>query len=105
MWVDLDLDSTEIVGQGQMPKIVFWHHCYFALRLRSKVTGEGQTSESRSNNFCAAVGIRSSALPSAVKSTNHMQYWSKEESLQSRVFCVSAYSAHMWIIVRSAFDS
>ena len=28
---------VKVVGQGQMPKIVFWHHCYPALRSKSKV--------------------------------------------------------------------
>ncbi len=43
-----------------MPKIVFWPHCYLALRSRSKVgvkvTSQGQRS--RSNFWRVAVDIR-----------------------------------------------
>ena len=57
-----------------MPKIVFLHHCYLALRSGSKVRikvkglGQGHGQRSRSNFFCVAVNIRGSALPSAAKS-------------------------------------
>ncbi len=67
-----------------MSKIVFWHHCYIALRSRSKVgvkvKGRGQGHGSRSNFWCAAVDIRGSALPSAAKS--------KEESLSVQGVCL-----------------
>ena len=63
------------MGQGQMPKNCFLHHCYLALRSRSKVEvkvmgqDQGQIS----------VDIRGSALPSAA-----------EIHYQSKVFvCVS----------------
>ncbi len=56
-----------------------------------EVMGQGQ--KSRSIVWCAAVDIRSSALPSAVKS-NKRHY-------QSKVFvCVSIISWHMLIIAR-----
>ena len=59
-----------------MPKIVFLHHCFLALRSRSKVrvkvTGPGQMS--RATFMRAAVDIRDSALPSAAKSNrSHYQ--------------------------------
>ncbi len=52
-----------------MPKIVFLHHCYLALRSKVgvKVKGQGQGHGSRSNFWCAAVNIRDSALPSAMR--------------------------------------
>ena len=62
-WLGWDCRSRLYVkGQGQMPKIVFWFHCYPALRSKSKVgvkvTGQGQRS--RSN-------LWGSAFPSATK--------------------------------------
>ena len=61
-----------------MAEIVFLHHCYPALRSRSKVgvkvMDEGQRS--RSNFWRAAVDIRGSALPSAAKS-NKSHYQTK----------------------------
>ncbi len=78
-----------------MPKIVFLHGLYLALRSRSKVGvkvkswGQGH----RSNVWRAAVDIRGSALPSAAKS-NKSHY-------QSRVFvCVSVIGRHIGIIAR-----
>ena len=54
-----------------MPKFMFSHHCYPALRSRSKlrvkVKGRDQGHGSRSNVWRAAVDIRGSALPSAEK--------------------------------------
>ncbi len=82
-----------------MPKIVFLHHCYLALRSRFKVgvkvKGRGQGHGSRSKVkailWRAAVDIRGSALPSAVKSN--------ESHYQSKVFvCVSVISWRMRII-------
>ncbi len=67
-----------------MSKIVFWHHCYIALRSRSKVEVKF---------WRAAVDIRGSALPSAAKS-NKSHY-------QSKVFvCVSVISGRMQIIAQ-----
>ncbi len=66
-----------------MPKIMFLHGCYLALRSRSKVgvkvkvrvkvkgRDQGQRSRSRSNFWRAAVDSMGSALPSAVKSNNY----------------------------------
>ncbi len=52
-----------------MPKIMFLHGCYLALRSRSKVgvkvKGRGQGQRSRSNFRRAAVNNRGSTLPSA----------------------------------------
>ena len=58
-----------------------------------KVKGRGQGQRSRLIFLCAAVDIRGSALPSAVKSNkNHCQ---------SKVFvCVSIINQHMRIIAR-----
>ncbi len=74
LWVLKSYTITE-----DMSKIMFWHHCYFALRSRSKVKGHGSRSNvevkvisqgkrSGSNFWRAAVDIRGSALPSAAKS-------------------------------------
>ncbi len=60
--------------QRSNAKIVFWPHCYLALRSRSKVRikvkgrGQGHGSRSKSNFWREAVDIRGSALPSAAKS-------------------------------------
>ncbi len=84
-----------------MPKIVFCHHSYLASRSRSKVglkvkcQGQGHGSRSKVNALLwrAAVDIRGSALPSAVKS-NRSHY-------QSKVFvCVSIISRRMRIIAQ-----
>ncbi len=80
-----------------MPKIVFLHGCYVALRSRSKVgvkvKRQGQRSRSRSNSWRAAVDNRGSALPSAAKSNkNHYQF---------KVFvCVSVISGRRRIITQ-----
>ncbi len=80
-----------------MSKIMFLHHCYHALRSRSKVgvkvKGQGQGHGSRSNIWRAAVNIRGSALPSAAKSKNH-HYQSKV------IVCVSVISGRLQIIAR-----
>ncbi len=72
-----------------MPQIVFWPHCYLALRSRSKVgvkvTGQGQVQRSRSNFWHATVDIRGSALPSAARS--------KGESFSVQDVCVSTNCA------------
>ncbi len=43
--------KLSVKGRGQMPKIVFWHHCYLASMSRSKagfkVKGQGQWSRSK----------------------------------------------------------
>ncbi len=71
-----------------MPKILFLHHCYIALRSTSKV---GSRPGSRSNFWGAAVDIRGSALPSAAKSKDH-HYQSKV------IVCVSVISGRLGII-------
>ncbi len=70
---------------GQMPKIMFWYHCYLGqcqkAGLRSKVKVK-----------FLEVDIRGSALPSAAKSNNlHYQF--------KGFVCVSVISGHMWIIM------
>ena len=93
-WLGCDYRSR-VKGQGQMPKIVFWHHCYLPLRSRSKGRGKftGQAQRSRSNFWCAAVDSRGAALPSAAKSNN--------PHYQSKVLvCVSEISRREWIIAR-----
>ena len=57
--------------RSQMPKFVFLHHRYIALRSWSKVRVKVMGQRSRSDLWCAAVDVRGSALPSAVKSNNH----------------------------------
>ena len=63
-----------------MPKIVFLHGIYLALRSRSKVGVKvkswGQGHRSRSNVWRAVVDIRGSVLPSAAKS-NKSHYQAK----------------------------
>ncbi len=84
---------------------MFRHHCYLALRSRSKVRVKvkgrvkvmGQGPMLRSILWHAAVDIRGSALPSAVKS-NKIHY-------RSKVFvCVSVISWRMRIIAADAVD-
>ncbi len=62
-----------------MPQIVFWHHCYLALRSRSKVgvkiKGQGQGQMSRSTFRRAAVDIRGSTLPSAAKGNRYRGHY------------------------------
>ncbi len=66
-WLGWDCRSrSEVKGQGQMPKM-FWHHCYLALRSRSKVKATGQSRRSRSNFWCTAVDVRGSACLSVCR--------------------------------------
>ena len=81
-----------------MPKNMFLHGCYFALRSRLKVgvkvkgQGQGHRSGSRSNFRRAVVNNRGSALPSAAKSNKSHQF---------KVYvCVSVISGHMRIVTR-----
>ena len=67
-----------------MPRSVFLHHCYIALRPRSK---------SWVKVFRAAVDIRGSALPSAAMSNSH-HYQSKV------IVCVSVISWRLRIVAR-----
>ncbi len=81
-----------------MPKIMFLHGCYLALRSRwgSRSKVEGKFKGSRSNFWGAAVDNRGSALPSAAKSNKSHYHF--------KVFvCVSVISGHMRICGRSAF--
>ncbi len=58
-----------------MPKIMFSHGCYLALRSRSKVGVKVKGRGQRSNFRRAAVDNRDSALPSAAKSNkSHYQF-------------------------------
>ncbi len=81
-----------------MPKIVFWHHCYLAVRSKVGVKVMGQGQRSRSDLCCAAVDIRRSSLPSAAKS-NNSEFGVKKSHYQIKVFvCVSVISGRMQII-------
>ncbi len=46
----------DCIGQSQVPKIVFWLHCYLA--LRSKVGRQGQRSRSNSGTQRSILGAR-----------------------------------------------
>ncbi len=68
-----------------MAKIMFWHHCYLALKSRSKVGVKFKDHRSGSNFWRAAVDIRGSAVPSAAKKSHY----------QSKVFaCVAKNRLH-----------
>ena len=80
-----------------MPKFVFLHQCYIALRsrlkvvvkVRVKVTGQGQIFGMQRS----IVDIRGSTLPSAAMSDNH--------HYQSKMYvCVSVMSGRLWIIAQ-----
>ena len=89
-WLGWDCRSRSYAkGQGQMPKIAFWHHCYIA--LRSKV-GVKVMGHSRSDFWCIAVDIRGSAKSAA--KTNKSYY-------QSKVFvCMSVIRGRIRRITR-----
>ena len=78
-----------------MPKFVFLHHCYNALRVKVKGRGQGQgqCQRSRSNFWCTVVDIRGLALLSAAKRNNH-HYQHKVN------ICVSVISGRLRIITR-----
>ena len=65
-----------------MPKLVFWHHRYLALRSRLKV---GVKVEVKVKFWRAAVDIRGLALPSATKS-NNCKFGAKRSHYQPTVF-------------------
>ncbi len=110
MRVGLDLCKVWVVGQGRSSKInVKCQKSCFDItvplpqgqvqrlgsgpRAKVKVQGQGQAQGERSIFWHAAVDIRASDLPSAVKS-NRSNY-------QSEVFvCVSIISGHMRVIAQ-----
>ncbi len=94
--IELHHRKVGIVGQGRSSRSNAKNRVLTSLLLCFKVKGQG----SRSIFWRAAVNIRGSILPSAVKS-NNSQY-------QSKVFvCVSVISGHMLNLCRcgrSAFN-
>ncbi len=78
-----------------MPKFVFWHYCYIALRSKVAVAVKGQGQGQIF--YGAAVDIRGSALPSAAKS-NKSHYQSKGFVSVSVINRRMRIIARMWSI-------